>query len=68
MDDIKAGIYGHNVIPLFHWMIFLVGDSACQTCADGLRIYDGKYLFYKISFYFKNVRISDIKVTKYFFI
>jgi hypothetical protein len=36
MDDIKAGIYGHKVIPLFHWMIFLVGDSACQTCADGL--------------------------------
>jgi hypothetical protein len=28
MDDIKAGIYGHKVIPLFHWMIFLVGDSA----------------------------------------
>jgi hypothetical protein len=23
MDDIKAGIYGHKVIPLFHWMIFL---------------------------------------------
>jgi hypothetical protein len=36
MDDIKAGIYGHKVIPLFHWMIFSVRDSACQTCVDGL--------------------------------
>ena len=36
MDDIKAGIYGHKVIPLFHWIIFLVGDSVCQTCSDGL--------------------------------
>ena len=22
MDDIKVGIYGHKVIPLFHWTIF----------------------------------------------
>ena len=57
MDDIKAWLYGHWSSLFSLDDIFIWGFPPVRLAQmDALRIYDGKYLFNKISFYFKNVQ------------